>query len=64
MSLEFRYDPEVDAGYVKLRDVPVERTVDLESTELGLPVLIDLDASGRLVGIEILDVRTTAPGLR
>ncbi len=63
MRLDFRYDPEVDAGYVKFRDVPVDRTVDLESTELGLPILVDLDASGRLVGIEFLNVSITVPGL-
>lgn len=63
MSVPFRYDPEVDAGYLQFRDAPVDHTVDLEPTALGLPVLVDVDADGALVGIEILRVSTTAPGL-
>lgn len=63
MTIAFRYDPEVDAGYIQLRDTAVDRTVDLEETALGLPVLLDLDGTGELVGIEILNVSTTASGL-
>ncbi|GAB2836863.1 DUF2283 domain-containing protein [Microbacterium insulae] len=63
MTIPFRYDPEVDAGYIRLSNAPVDHTVDLEPTTLGLPVLIDVDASGALVGIEILNVTTTAPSL-
>ncbi len=63
MTIPFRYDAQVDAGYIKLSDAEVERTIDLEPTALGLPVLIDVDASGALVGIEILKVTTTAPSL-
>ncbi|MCD1571314.1 DUF2283 domain-containing protein [Agromyces mediolanus] len=63
MIIPFRYDAEVDAGYIKLSDAPVDHTIDLEPTTLGLPVLIDVDSSGALVGIEILNVTTTAPAL-
>jgi uncharacterized protein YuzE len=63
MNLAFRYDPGVDAGYVTFQDAQVDCTIDLEPTPLGLPVLIDLDAAGAIVGIEILNVSTTAPGL-
>jgi uncharacterized protein YuzE len=63
MTIPFRYDSEVDAGYIKLSDAQVDHTIDLEPTALGLPVLIDVDASGALVGIEILNVTTTAPSL-
>lgn len=63
MSIPFRYDSEVDAGYIKISDAQVDHTIDLEPTALGLPVLIDVDASGALVGIEILNVTTTAPSL-
>lgn len=63
MTLPFRYDAEVDAGYITLSDAAVDHTVDLEQTSLGLPVLIDVDAAGALVGIEILNVTATAPSL-
>lgn len=63
MTIPFRYDSEVDAGYIKISDGQVDHTIDLEPTALGLPVLIDVDASGALVGIEILNVTTTAPSL-
>lgn len=63
MTIPFRYDSEVDAGYIKISDAQVDHTIDLEPTALGLPVLIDVDASGALVGIEILNVTTTAPSL-
>ena len=51
------YDAEADAAYVRLSDVAVDRTVDLESSDLGMPVLVDLDEAGRIVGFEILDAR-------
>lgn len=58
-SLEFRYDPEVDAAYIQLRAAPIDHTVDLEQVPLHLPVLVDVDASGRVIGFEILGVSTT-----
>ncbi|MBT2484258.1 MULTISPECIES: DUF2283 domain-containing protein [unclassified Microbacterium] len=61
--VEFRYDPEVDAAYIPLADGVIDRTVDLEEMPLKLPVLVDLDSSGRIVGIEILHVSSTVgPG--
>ncbi len=52
------YDSEADAAYITLVDSiqpgEVSRTVDLEPTELGIPMLVDLDANGRVVGIEVL----------
>lgn len=63
MTIRFTYDSEVDAGYIVLSDAQVDRTIDLEPTDLGLPVLIDVDSSGALVGVEILSVSTTAPSL-
>jgi uncharacterized protein YuzE len=49
------YDEQADAAYIRLRSAPVERTVDLESSALGMPVLVDLDEDGRILGFEILD---------
>ena len=63
MNVPFRYDPEADAGYLALSQQPVARTVDLEGGPLGLPVLVDLDEAGAIVGIELLSVTATAPGL-
>lgn len=58
-NLEFRYDPEVDAGYIRLRQAPIDRTVDLDQEPLRLPVFVDVDSHGRIVGIEILSVSST-----
>lgn len=50
----FTYDPEADAIYVSLRAgaPPIADTRELEPG-----VLIDLDAAGAVVGVEILDAR-------
>jgi uncharacterized protein YuzE len=45
------YDPKADAMYVWLRKARYEI-----SEELAENVIIDLDKSGRIIGIEILDV--------
>lgn len=58
-NLTFRYDPEVDAGYIQLRQAPIDRTVDLDEEPLKLPVFVDVDSAGRIVGIEILSVSST-----
>lgn len=42
------YDPEADVLYLRLRDVAVD-----ESEEVAPNLVIDLDASGRAVGVEI-----------
>jgi len=42
-------DTEADAGYVSLRDAPVARTEQFSPI-----VLVDIDAAGTPVGIEIL----------
>jgi len=58
-KLEFKYDPEADAAYIQLRPGQVDHTVDLEQVPLNLPVLVDVDHSGRVIGIEILAVSAT-----
>jgi len=54
-SLSASYDPDDDAAYIWLADGDVDRTVDLESSELGKPLLLDLDRSGRIIGMEVLN---------
>jgi uncharacterized protein YuzE len=44
------YDPEVDALYVRFADAPV-----IESEEVSAGVVLDFDADGRIVAIELLD---------
>ncbi|MFT8245576.1 DUF2283 domain-containing protein [Roseomonas sp. BN140053] len=48
------YDPEADALYITLMP---RGTVVAETREVAPGVMHDLDAEGRLVGIEILGVR-------
>ena len=44
------YDPEVDALYVRFADKPV-----IDSEEVSSGVVLDYDAEGRIVAIELLD---------
>ena len=48
--MKIEYDQEVDALYVRLQEKYVARTVEIEE---GLN--LDLDGSGKLIGLEILD---------
>jgi uncharacterized protein YuzE len=48
MAMRVTYDPEADVLYLALREVLVD-----ESEEVAPNVIIDLDADGRAVGIEI-----------
>lgn len=51
--MKIEYDREADALYIQLREVAVEDNLDIEEG-----VTIDLDLSGHIVGIEILDAST------
>ncbi len=44
------YDPEADALYLRFADTPVA-----ESEEVRPGIMLDFDASGRIVAIEVLD---------
>ena len=44
------YDPEADALYVRFADASV-----VESEEVADGVVLDFDAEGRIVAIEVLD---------
>jgi uncharacterized protein YuzE len=48
------YDPEADALYVRIAPKGTEVA---ETREVQPGVMLDLDAGGRLIGIEVLDVR-------
>jgi uncharacterized protein YuzE len=48
--VRIEYSKEEDALYIHLRDVPVA-----ESRDIAEGVTLDLDANGRIVGLEILD---------
>ena len=54
--MKIEYDREVDALYVRLQEKYVARTVEIEE---GLN--LDLDASGKLIGLEILDATERYP---
>ncbi|MCJ2055386.1 DUF2283 domain-containing protein [Methylobacterium sp. J-048] len=56
--MKSEYDPTVDALYIRLADARV-----IESEELRPGFIVDLDAEGRIVGVEILDAsKHVAPG--
>ncbi|MBI2859638.1 MAG: DUF2283 domain-containing protein [Chloroflexi bacterium] len=48
--MKIEYDKEVDALYIRLRDV---QPVDSKDIEEG--VTVDVDSDGHIVGMEILD---------
>ena len=48
--MKTRYDPEVDALYVRFAEAKI-----VESEEVRPGVVLDFDAEGRIVGMEILD---------
>lgn len=57
--MKTRYDPDVDALTIRLTDTPID-----SSQEVAPNVVLDFDAEGRVVGLEILHAsRTAAPGL-
>ncbi len=48
--MTIQYDKVADAVYMKMTDTKVAKTMEVNDT-----LLIDMDASGKTVGIEILD---------
>ncbi|MFH1075960.1 MAG: DUF2283 domain-containing protein [Pseudomonadota bacterium] len=48
--MKIEYDNEIDALYIRLQEKDVYRTLEIEE---GLN--IDLDASGKMIGLEVLD---------
>lgn len=56
MSPTVKYDPEANAAYIRFSPEPVK-----ESEEVADGIVIDFDAEGRMVGLEVLDARTHLP---
>ena len=48
--MKITYDPEADALYIRLREVELADSMDVEEG-----VTVDLDNEGHIAGIEILD---------
>ena len=53
------YDPEADAFYVQFAP---EGTYVAETREVSPGVMIDIDAGGTVIGIEVLSVRVRGAG--
>jgi uncharacterized protein YuzE len=47
--MKFDYDPKVDALYVRLNEAAIA-----ESEEVQPGIILDFDASGTVVGVEVL----------
>jgi uncharacterized protein YuzE len=56
MSPTVKYDPDANAAYIRFSPQPVE-----ESEEVSDGIVIDFDAEGRMVGLEVLDARAHLP---
>lgn len=54
--MNWRYDAEADAAYLRLDDKTV-----VESEEVSQDVVVDLDAERRIVGIEVLHASRRLP---
>ncbi|MFN0131166.1 MAG: DUF2283 domain-containing protein [Phycisphaerales bacterium] len=54
--MKLHYDPAVDALYLRFADAPV---VDSEEVRPG--IVLDSDANGRVIAIEILNLRKHFP---
>ena len=49
--MKLEYDPQADAIYLRLKDAEIASTREVEDN-----LIVDLDASGRMIGIELLFV--------
>lgn len=54
--MKLHYDPNVDTAYLRLTDAPI-----LESEEAAPGVVLDFDATGEVVAIEIRGLRKRHP---
>ena len=57
MSVRLHYDRETDAAYLRFSDEAV-----IESEEVSPGLVLDFDAGGRLVALEILQAASRLPG--
>ena len=56
MSVNLHYDPATDAAYLRFSAQAV-----VDSEEVAPGVVLDYDADGRMVGMEVLQARTHLP---
>ncbi len=56
--MKIRYDPQADAIYIRITDASISKTKKVDDN-----TLMDFDASGNLVGIELLFVKERNPNL-
>lgn len=49
--MKLTYDPEANAAYIRLRD----RVGDVETLEITSDFLVDVDSTGNVCGIELLN---------
>jgi len=56
MAVEFEFDSEADAAYIRLSEKEVEETQKVDSK-----TILDRDSEGEIVGIEILDASNRFP---
>lgn len=63
--MRITYDSDADAAYIYLVDEigagGVDRTVPVEAIATHAMVNLDFDASGKLIGIEVLDASNLLP---
>ena len=48
--MKIEYDPEADALYIQIREAHPSDNIDIEDG-----VIVDIDADGHIVGLEVLD---------
>jgi uncharacterized protein YuzE len=56
MSVKLHYDPATDAAYLRFSSSRV-----VESSEVATGVVLDYDAEGRIVGMEVLGAKKHLP---
>jgi uncharacterized protein YuzE len=56
--MKIRYDPDADAMYIKFRNTEIARTKKVDNN-----TILDYDKNGGLVGVELLFVKESNPGL-
>jgi uncharacterized protein YuzE len=54
--MRLHYDEQADALYLRLDDSPVE-----ESDEVQAGIILDFNAAGQVVGVEILGLKERVP---
>lgn len=54
--MKLHYDPQTDSLYLRISDAPV-----VESEEVRPGIILDFDASDRVISVEILNLRKHFP---